>query len=248
MVYQNFAYFYDELMSHAPYDQWTQLTKDVIDENGLIEPSIVDLGCGTGEITLRLTGLSKNITGVDYSAEMLAVAMNKATEQQKHINWVQQDIKELTGFKNVDLMISYCDVINYLTTTDDVDRVFKHVYHSLNNSGVFVFDIHSQEYILENFIGKTFADVSEDTAYIWDCYSGDKLGAMEHEITFFVKNQNETYKKIIENHFQQVFTKDFYLESLEKAGFKDIKIRANFDLKTDKLTKEVDRFFIIAKK
>src|SRR5699024_7417627 len=138
----------------------------------------------------------------------LAVAMNKATEQQKHINWVKQDIKELTGFKNVDLMISYCDVINYLTTTDDVDRVFKHAYHSLNNSGVFVFDIHSQEYILENFIGKTFADVSEATAYFWDCYSGDTLGALEHEITLCVTYQIVTYKKIIENHFQLVFTKD----------------------------------------
>src|SRR5699024_6559880 len=122
MVYPKIAYHYDELMRHAPFDKWTQLTKDVIDENGLNEQRIVDLGCGTGEITLRLTRLSKNITGVDYSAEMLAVAMIKATEQQKHINWVQQDIKILTGFKNVDLMISYCDVINYLTTTDDVDR------------------------------------------------------------------------------------------------------------------------------
>src|SRR5699024_1047615 len=79
-------------------------------------------------------------------------------------------------------------------------------------------------------------------------YSGDKLGAMEHEITFFVKNQNENYKKIIENHFQQVFTKDIYLESLEKAGIKDIKIRDNIDLKTDKITKKNNRFIIIKKK
>src|SRR5699024_11644470 len=113
------------------------------------------------------------------------------------------------------LKLSYCHYKIYLNRTYDVDRVFKHFYHSLNNSGVFVFDIHSQEYILENLIGKTFADVSEDTAYIWDCYSGDKLGAMEHEITFFVKNQYETYKKIIVNLFHHVYTKVYYLVSIE---------------------------------
>src|SRR5699024_2605591 len=130
--------------------------------------------------------------GVDYSAEMLAVAMNKATEQQKHINWVQQDIKELTGFKNVDLMISYCDVINYLTTTDDVDRVFKHVYHSLNNSGVFVFDIHSQQSMIDNFFGKTFADVSDDNDISSDSLSCDNLVATDRDIALFVKNKNAT--------------------------------------------------------
>lgn len=248
MVYQNFAYFYDELMSHAPYDEWTKLTKDVIEAYGFIKPNIVDLGCGTGEITLELTDSAKSITGVDYSAEMLAVAMNKATEQNKQVNWIQQDIRNLEGFKDVDLITSYCDVINYLTEASEVETVFKHVYNSLNDSGVFVFDVHSQAFIQEHLIDQTFADVSDNTAYIWDCYPGEKLGAMEHEITFFVKKHNEMYEKMIENHFQQVFTRDFYLEALKKAGFKEIKVRVDFDLENDELTKETDRIFIIAKK
>lgn len=248
MVYQNFAYFYDELMSHAPYDKWIELTKNIVKEYDLINPSIVDLGCGTGEITLGLTDITKNITGVDYSSEMLSVAMNKGFEQRKQVNWIKQDIRQLEGFKNIDLIVSYCDVINYITKTTEVETVFKRVYESLKDSGVFTFDVHAQDYIKNHLINETFADVSDKTAYIWFCHEGDQPGAMEHEITFFVKNKNDTYDKITEYHFQQVFTHDFYIEALKKAGFREIKISTDFDLNKPILTAETDRVFITAKK
>lgn len=248
MVYQNFAYFYDELMSHAPYDKWIQLTKDIIEEYNLVNPSIVDLGCGTGEITLGLTSETNNLTGVDYSAEMLSIAMNKATEENKRINWIKQDIRQLEGFNNIDLIVSYCDVINYITKVSEVEKVFEHVYASLSDSGVFTFDVHSQAYVINQLINQTFADVSENTAYIWYCHEGDKVGAMEHEITFFVKNEDETYEKMTEYHYQQVFSIEFYKEALQKAGFQNIKISNDFDLTNEKLTSETDRIFITAKK
>lgn len=248
MVYQNFAYLYDDLMSHAPYNKWINFTKDIIQKYELVNPSIVDLGCGTGEITLGLADSAKNITGVDYSEEMLSVAMNKGFEQNKNINWIKQDIRQLEGFNNIDLITSYCDVINYLTKTTEVETVFKRVYESLSDSGVFTFDIHAQAFIKEHLINKTFADVTNETAYIWFCHAGNQVGAMEHEITFFVKKENETYEKITEYHFQQVYTKEFYLEALKKAGFKEFKISVDFDLNNSILTQETDRIFITAKK
>lgn len=248
MVYQNFAYFYDELMSHAPYDRWIQFTKDIIQENQLQNPSIVDLGCGTGEITLGLRNQTNNLTGVDYSSEMLSVAMNKTLEKSNQINWIHQDIRELEGFYNVDLIISYCDVINYLTKSSEVENVFKRVYESLSEEGIFAFDVHSQQYTIDSLINQTFADVSENTAYIWYCHEGDEIGAMEHEITFFVKNKDNTYEKMSEYHYQQVFSKEFYVEALRKAGFQNIKIGQDFNLKNENFTSETDRFFITAKK
>src|SRR5699024_6662101 len=107
---------------------------------------------------------------------------------------------------------------------------------------------HSLAYIQANLINQTCADVSENTAYIWDCYSGEGVGSMEHEITFFVKKESNIYEKIIENHLQQVFFTEFYLRALEKAGFQKIIFRANFDLNDDYSTDETYRIFIIAQK
>lgn len=248
MAYQNFAYFYDELMNHAPYDSWIKFTEEIINKAELVNPKIVDLGCGTGEITLGLTNYSKDVIGVDYSQEMLSVARNKAVDQGKDIKWIHQDIRELEGITETHLIVSYCDVINYLTKTSEVEKVFELVYHSLADRGVFVFDIHSQDYVINHLINHTFADVSENTAYIWECFPGDEIGSMEHEMTFFVKDSANMYRKITEDHQQQVFSHSFYLDALKKAGFRQIKISVNYDLENEVITEETDRIFIIAKK
>src|SRR5699024_6138828 len=161
---------------------------------------------------------------------------DKAIKQKKSINWIQQDIRHLTGFEDIDLITSYCDVINYLTKAGDVETVFKHVYNSLKEAGVFIFDVHSLAYIQANLINQTSADVSESTAYTWDCYSGKDVSSMEHEITFFVNKENNTYEIIIEIHFQQGVSTEFYLTALEKAVFLKSIVSANFDLNDDYLT------------
>src|SRR5699024_12624668 len=122
----------------------------------------------------------KSVTGVDYSTEMLSVAMDKAIKQKKSIKWIQQDIRHLTGFEDIDLITSYSDVINYLTKADDVETVFKHVYNSLKEAGVFIFDVHSLAYIQANLINQTFADVSENMTYILDCYLVEFVVSMVH--------------------------------------------------------------------
>src|SRR5699024_7158902 len=176
MAYHDFAYLYDVLMSHVTYHKWIELTKDVINNYSLSNPNILDLGSGTGEITIGLTESAKSVTGVDYSTEMLSIAMDKAIKQKKSINWIQQDIRQLTGSEDIDLITSYCDVINYITKTVDVETVFNHDYNSVKEAGVFIYDVYSLAYNQANLIKQTFADVSENTAYIWDCYSGEDGG------------------------------------------------------------------------
>jgi ubiquinone/menaquinone biosynthesis C-methylase UbiE len=43
----------------------------------VLGPNVLDLGCGTGNVMMRLTQLGLCITGVDVSPEMLAVARRK---------------------------------------------------------------------------------------------------------------------------------------------------------------------------
>src|SRR5699024_11870009 len=106
MAYHDFAYVYDELMSHAPYDKWIELTKDVINYYSLSNPNILDLVCGTGEITIGLTESAKSVTVVDYSIEMLSITMDKAIKQKKSINIFQQDIRHLTVLEDIELITS----------------------------------------------------------------------------------------------------------------------------------------------
>src|SRR5690625_667938 len=141
MTYNNFALIYDQLMNEAPYDEWVNFTLHFLKQRQANK--IVDLGCGTGEITLRLAKRYENIVGVDRSAEMLAIAEQKTNVSNNSILWVKQDIRYLTGFNEVDLFISYCDVINYITDKADLLMLFQKIYDSLSSEGLFIFDIHS---------------------------------------------------------------------------------------------------------
>lgn len=51
----------------------------------------VDLGCGTGNYTCRLFKQGINITGVDISSQMLAVA----TRKESNITWVKASVEDL---------------------------------------------------------------------------------------------------------------------------------------------------------
>lgn len=247
MSYNRFAEVYDQLMSHAPYDKWVAVTEHLINQSKAPIKSIVDLGCGTGKITIPLAKAGYQMTGVDLSGDMLTLAAAQGNNETEKINWIQQDIRELTGFHNIDLCISYCDVINYLTSKEDVFAVFQRVFDSLTEAGQFVFDVHSLNYVEKHLLNQTFTDVEADIAYIWDCEPGDTFGEMYHHLTFFAKS-GKHYERFDEIHHQQVYDIMTYEQLLKKAGFIEIEIFGDFNPENQLLEKNHERTFIVAKK
>lgn len=249
MAYHHFAKLYDQLMDHAPYDEWVKFTEEILRKSGKSVKQIVDLGCGTGEITLRLANAGYQLIGVDLSTEMLTLAADKSGRAGKNITWLQQDIRKLTGLKDIEVMISYCDVLNYITTEADVLSVFENVFQSLAADGMFIFDIHSLEYAETRLREQTFTDVEDNLAYIWDCEPGEAIGEMFHYITFFAENeQNGLYERFDELHHQQVYPTALYVELLKEAGFSKIEIYNDFKVEKPISQKNVERFFIVAQK
>jgi ubiquinone/menaquinone biosynthesis C-methylase UbiE len=50
----------------------------------------LDLGCGTGKITLPLSRFFDHVTAVDPSLAMLAIARSQAEESTTNINWINE--------------------------------------------------------------------------------------------------------------------------------------------------------------
>ncbi|AXI09518.1 SAM-dependent methyltransferase [Oceanobacillus zhaokaii] len=247
MAYQQMAYVYDKLMRDAPYDAWIDFTIDAIQKSGKQVKVIADLGCGTGEITIKLAERDYVMTGVDYSSDMLAYAEHKASGRDVSIQWLHQDLKELEGLTNLDAAISFCDVMNYITTEDDIKEVFVRVAKALKAGGLFLFDVHALKHIENNYVNQTFADVTDDTSYIWFCSGGDEPGEMFHELTFF-SLEGDHYARFDEYHHQRTYSVNFYKKLLEAAGFGKINIYADFSLKEHNINEQSERIFFIAEK
>lgn len=248
MIYQNFALVYDELMKNAPYDEWTSFTIDLLKKYNKNVETIIDLGCGTGEITTRLAKKNFEIYGIDLSADMLAVAMDKSVQRQVNVQWIQQDIVKLNGFQEIDLATSFCDVFNYIRNKKDLLTSFQNIYHSLNESGLFLFDIHNERYAKDKLIDHSFTNREEEIAYIWDCEQGELDGEFIHHLTFFVQQKENTYERFDETHIQRVFPLHIYKDLLKEAGFSILNIYGDFSLETNFCLKNAERIFILAEK
>lgn len=246
-VYQQFASIYDRFMTHVPYGKWVDFTKKIIQKYEHNPITILDLGCGTGEIAIRLAASGYRLTGVDIATDMLSCASGKAQANKVDITWINQDIRELTGFTDIDLCISYLDVMNYIVKPCDVKKVFAHVYQSLAASGMFIFDVHHLHYVNTGMIDHTFADVTDDLAYVWDCVGTETEGEMYHYLTFF-QQRKQHYVRFDEIHHQRALTPATYKTLLKDAGFRKIHFHSDFNSENGIIGKSSERIFIIAEK
>lgn len=247
MSYERFAYVYDELMKDVPYEKWLMQLTAKLEKYHVQGNRILDLACGTGEITVELAKHGFDVSGVDLSDEMLLVAQEKAAKLGISIPFYQQNMAELEGLGQFDCVTIFCDSLNYLQSEKDVVATFKRVYDHLNTDGLFLFDVHSI-YKMENIFGEsTFAINDEEVSYIWNCFPGDEPYSVEHDLSFFVYDNNSgLYDRFDEFHYQRTYPVAQYTEWLQEAGFELLEVLA--DLEDEPLKEETERILFIARK
>src|SRR4051794_30882952 len=124
MSYEQFAYLYDELMKDAPYDQWVSFVKNMLAKYDIEATRLLDLACGTGELSVRFAKQNLDVTGIDLSEDMLSVAQAKAEASGVKIPFFQQNMANLEGQGQFDIIGIFCDSLNYLQTKEEVIATF----------------------------------------------------------------------------------------------------------------------------
>jgi SAM-dependent methyltransferase len=229
MSYQQFAYIYDYLMKDVPYASWVELVGNQADRYSVKGKELLDIGCGTGELSLRLVKEGYSVTGVDLSEDMLFIAREKAEKEGLNLPLFQQDMSELEGLGQFDIITIFCDSLNYLDTEEKVINTFKKVRDHLSERGLFLFDVHSIYKMTQIFLNETFTYNDDEVSYIWDCFPGDAPNSVEHELTFFVKDdETGQYERIDELHHQRTFPVLALEKWLNEAGFEVLEVTADF--------------------
>lgn len=247
MSYQQFAYLYDELMQDAPYDEWVRFVKEKLVKYQAGGKNLLDLACGTGELSVRFAKEGFSVTGVDLSPDMLAVAQAKAQEEGVFIPFYEQDMARLEGHGEFDIIGIFCDSLNYLQSDDDVIHTFTSVYNHLKDDGLFFFDVHSAYKVSQLFIDQTFTLADDHLSYIWNSFAGKLPNSVEHELSFFILDeQSGKYDRFDEIHYQRTYPTTQYSSWLEAAGFEILEISADFTYKEPQ--DQSERIFFIARK
>jgi SAM-dependent methyltransferase len=244
-AYRNFAQVYDLFMEDTPYDEWVDYLKKLWERYNLKPNLIADLGCGTGTITRILAKDGYDMIGIDISEDMLAVAREKATEQEQDILYLLQDMREFELYGTVDCIISLFDSINYITEKEDLFEVFKLANNYLEPGGLFIFDVNT-EYKFEKILSSnTFAQTSDEAAYIWENFYDKEEKINEYYMNFFIKQHNNSaYERFEEFHYEKAYSVEEITVLLEKAG---LKLLDAFDAFTfEKPKKDSQRLYFVA--
>ena len=244
-MYEDFALVYDRFMDETPYEEWCQFVVGRLKQDQITDGILLDLGCGTGSMTELLAKQGYDMIGVDLSDSMLDIAMEKRAQSGHNILYLQQDMREFELYGTVRAVICLCDSLNYLLEEDDLLTTFKLVNNYLDPNGLFIFDFNTV-YKYETVIGdSTIAENREDCSFIWENYYMAEDQINEYDLTIFVKQQKDLFRKFTETHLQRGYTLETMKRLVEQSGL--IFVEA-LDADTHgSVTETSERIYVIAR-
>ena len=120
---------YDESAGYV-----SRFGEDVVE---LLDPrpgeKVLDLGCGTGDLTRGISSRGARVTGVDASPRMIS----RAAEKYPDLRFEVCDARRLNGFSGFDAVFSNA-VLHWVR---EARQVISAVYSSLNPGGRFVAEL-----------------------------------------------------------------------------------------------------------
>ncbi len=239
-AYKSFAYVYDLLMDDIPYDDWANYIIEIWKKFNIEPKLVLDIGCGTGNLTLRLRRKGYDMIGLDISEDMLMIAKSKDNETL----YLCQDMCEFELYGTVDSIICIFDSINYILEDEKILNMFKLVKNYLNPGGIFIFDLNTEYKFKEILDNNSFSIVKDEVTCIWDHIYDE--GVLEYFVTLFTKKEGDLYQRSEEFHYQ----KSYSTEKIKKfLGLADLNLLGIFDAFTfDTPNSESERiYFVISK-
>ena len=240
-AYTEFAKVYDEFMEETPYEKWKEFIFEYLKRENIEDGIVLDLGCGTGCLTRMLSDAGYDMIGVDSSFEMLDVARCSSDDS---ILYLAQDMREFELYGTVRAVVSSCDCINYITDVEELVEVFSLVNNYLDPKGIFIFDFntnHKYEQIGERVI----AENQDNASFIWENFYYPEECINEYDVTFFLKEENDLYRKVVEEHFQRAYTLEEIKECLAKSGL--VFVEAFDDYSNAPASEKSERICVIAR-
>ena len=242
--YTSFAQVYDMFMDNVDYPAWSKYLIQLLKEYQVEDGLVLDLGCGTGNMTELLAKEGYDMIGVDNSEDMLEIASEKRAESGLNILYLLQDMREFELYGTVKAVVSICDSINYILEEDDLREVFSLVNNYLDPEGVFIFDLNTPYKYRELIGDATIAENREDASFIWENTWYEKEQVNEYDLTIFARTNGEYYQKFFETHYQKAYELETVKELIQKSGMEFV---AAYDAFTrEPVRADSERIYIIA--
>ena len=137
-IFTSYSKYYNLLYTDKDYKSEVEYVNELIKQYSRDCNSILDLGCGTGNHDFLLAEKGYDITGIDISGEMIAIA--KLINSKYNINFRVADVRNYESENRYDAVISLFHVASYQTSSLDIIKYFNNANKNLMYGGIFIFD------------------------------------------------------------------------------------------------------------
>lgn len=216
---------------------------DFILENTNPAGRLLDLGCGPGLYTSVFRDKNYTVTGIDFNK----ASIDYAVQNRGDIRYLMGDyIKEYPQGQYDAVIMIYCDMGTH--SDKDRDVLLKNVYDSLDDSGVFIFDVFSEDFVIDKHETKDWQYASsggfwsiEEYLLLSQTFHYTEDNAVASQYNLLTKNQNKHF--IV---WDRYYSEKEIKSCLKSIGFNDISIYKNL-LNVNDFTSNSE-MFVVARK
>jgi len=189
---------------------------DILRKAGIESGTVVDIGCGSGVWCKRLVAAGYDVSGVDLSASMVAIARRHVPEAEFHIGslWKHQfaACRAVTALGEV-----FCYRPTGKSSVQNLETVFQKLFKCLEPGGLFIFDV--AEVGLDRNRKPTFAEGTDWACLVRFSYDEGKksFGAIYR---IFPKSRGASIGDPLSGTSLQLYRRDAVAETLRKVGFR----------------------------
>jgi len=222
-AYEALAGVYDALTRDVEYERRADYLEKLFRRSRIPVHTVLDLACGTGEMTAILTERGYEMIAVDGSPDMLAQAREKAASLKGEPPvLLNQEMPALDLYGTVDAAICCLDSLNYLTSPRDVQKTFQRLHLFIAPGGLLVFDINSPAK-LAALDGQIFLDEREDVYCVWRTEYEKRSRICSYWMDLFIRRPDGTWSRSGEEHRQRAYSVEELKAWLMEAGFNRIR-------------------------
>ena len=180
---------------------------------------VIDVGCGTGDLSVIMSRRGYDVTGLDVSAEMLEIASQKAESSGEKVLWLCQDMCEMDTYGSYAAMFCLTDGVNHILGKDRLRGFFSNARNFIDPGGLLIFDFLPPRYFKRIAREGILCDTREEGCCVW--WGSFRRGVIDYEIDCFVASKDSPgdYKRYCDSVSERGWTLRLIKRLLRECGF-----------------------------
>ncbi len=247
-IYTLLAPYYDVFNGELDYGAWADACEATFRRycpSGV--PSVLDLGCGSGRMTVELARRGYDMVGVDGSPEMLTAARDAAETAGvlPRCLFLLQDLCSFELYGTVEAVVCCLDTLNHLTSYRDLRACLSLVHNYLVPGGLFLFDLNSRKKFETVYADNVYTYETEEAFCIWQNEYRASSSLADFYVTVFEANGDGSYRRSDAVTRERMYPTASILRELRAAGFTPLSVGG--EPYNDRILGGEDRLYFVAR-